>query len=408
MKLTPADSPLFPPSEPPEGAHLVSFGPIPGEGATLEERWLDCLAKLGRALAEKKAAPTHLVALTIRTADSQAVIDADQRTLELLYREALGGNFCDMAVVSDPDSALAVEAYAIVRPPPAGPVYADMDAATLNYEYSARAQVPGHMAHFIDWRRDGGAFRAAHLTEELSFGEGPGRKIDLYMPDGAENPPLHVFIHGGYWQALDKAGHGQFLAAMREAGLAAAVPNYDLLPADGLSLEDLVEQCRQAIDALWQAAARYGFDRDRITISGHSAGGHLGGVLAATDWPARNADMPVDLIKGAVLISGLYDLEPLCATGVNKAVGMDEAQAVRLSPIHMKPAHALPVVVAVGGEESAEFRRQSREFAAVWEQRGAETSYYALEGLNHFTVLEAFGDPASELGSRALHLVAAV
>jgi len=91
---------------------------------------------------------------------------------------------------------------------------------------------------------------------------------------------------------------------------------------------------------------------------------------------------------------------------VNKAIGMDEDAAVRLSPIHMKPAHPMSVVVAVGGAESDEFRRQSREFAAVWQQRGAETHYYALDGLNHFTVLEALGDPASELGARAMRLVA--
>ena len=314
-----------------------------------------------------------------------------------------------MAVVSDPDFDLAVEAHAIVPTPPAGPVHAEMNAATLNYEYSARAQVPDHMAHFHAWRTEGPAYRAAHLTAELPYGEGPGQAIDLYMPEGGEGaPPLHIFIHGGYWQALDKSDHGHLLAAMRGAGHAIAVINYDLLPKPGLTLDDLAAQCRRAVEALWQAAPLYGYDRARITVSGHSAGGHLGAELAATDWPARDTDMPADLVKGAILVSGLYDLEPLRFTGVNKAVGMDEGMAIRRSPIHMKPAHPLPVLVAVGGAESAEFHRQSRDFAAVWAHRGARTTFLALDDLNHFTVLEAFGDPASDLGARALRLVASV
>ncbi|MBP5855412.1 alpha/beta hydrolase [Marivibrio halodurans] len=407
MKLDYADSPLVPPAAP-DGARAVHIGPLAADdGGMLAGRFLGAMTMLGRALAAEKAGPPHLVALTIRTGDAQALLDADRWELELLYREALGGNFCQIAVVSDPDFDLAVEAHAIVPVPPAGPIHADMDAATLNYEYSARAQVPGHMAHFHAWRTEGAAYRAAHLTAELPYGEGPGQAIDLYMPEGGEGaPPLHIFIHGGYWQALDKSDHGHLLAAMGAAGHAVAVINYDLLPKPGLTIDDLAEQCRRAVEALWRAAPLYGYDRARITISGHSAGGHLGAELAATDWPARDTDMPADLVKGAILVSGLYDLEPLRLTGVNKAVGMDEATAVRRSPIHMKPAHPLPVVVAVGGAESSEFHRQSRAFAEVWAHRGARTEFLALDGLNHFTVLEAFGDPSSALGARALRLMA--
>lgn len=412
FKLAYADAPLTAPAEP-EGWRRVAIGPVsePAEGRDLPlpDRFGRVLTALARALAAEKAGPPHLSALTIRSADPQALLDLDPWALELIYRESLGGNFCDLAVVSDPNAdGLAAEAVAFVPPPRQGPAYADMDAATLNYEYSARAQTPEHMDHMTAWRREGAVFRAARKPEVLTHGDGPGGETDLYLPATPQGAPIHVFVHGGYWQALDKADQGHLFEAMLEAGIAVALPNYDLLPKGDLTLADLSEQVRRALEAVWTAAPAYGLDRDRLTLSGHSAGGHLGAVLAATDWSTRAAGLPSDAVKGAVLISGLYDLDPLVATGINHAVGMDEDLAVRESPLHMRPAHPLPVIFAVGGDESDEFRRQSRDCAQVWAQRGAETSYLPLDGLNHFTALEAIGDPASELGGRAMRLIAAV
>ncbi|MEQ8604221.1 MAG: alpha/beta hydrolase [Marivibrio sp.] len=414
--LSYADAPLTAPAEP-AGWRRVAVGPLaePAEGRDLPlpDRFGRLLTEIARALAAEKAGPPHLSALTIRSPDAQALLDQDPWALELIYRESLGGNFCDMAVVSDPKAeGLAAEAVAFVPPAPEGPVYADMDAATLNFQYSARAQTPEHMDHMTAWRREGAAFREARTPIVLTHGDGPGGEIDLYPPTepqtGSGGAPIHLFIHGGYWQALDKSDQGHLFEAMLEAGVAVALPNYDLLPKDDLTLADLSEQVRCGLEALWAAAPLYGLNRDRLTVSGHSAGGHLGAVLAATDWSARDAGLPRDAVKGAVLISGLYDLSPLVATGINHAVGMDEDLAVRESPLHMRPAHALPALVAVGGLESEEFQRQSRELAEVWGRRGAATELLILDGLNHFTALEALGDPASDLGRRAMRLIAAV
>jgi len=416
FRLAYADAPLSAPSAP-EGWRRLALGPLTeprvGRDRPLPDRLGRLLSAVARALAAEKAGPPHLSALTIRSPDAQALLDQDVWALELIWRESLGGNFCDLAVVSDPNAdGLAAEGVAFVPPAPDGPVYADIDAATLNFEYSARAQTPEHMDHMTAWRRDGAAFRAARKPVVLTHGEGPGGEIDLFLPAEPQpdsgGAPIHLFVHGGYWQALDKSDQGHLFEAMLQAGLAVALPNYDLLPKDDLTLADLSEQTRRAVEAVWTAAPRYGVDRDRLTVSGHSAGGHLGAVLAATDWSARAAGLPADAVKGAVLISGLYDLAPLVATGINHAVGLDEDLAVRESPLHMRPVHALPVIVAVGGLESEEFQRQSRDLAEVWAQRGAASELLILDGLNHFTALEALGDPASDLGRRAMRLIAAV
>ncbi len=410
--LTPAQTPRDLPTPAHDSERLVHVGPFEGRGESLADCWVDALTALAKALAAEKAGPPHLATLTVRAVDPEAVQALDPWLMELLYREALGGNFCDTVLVEDSAYSLAVEGAALVPPAPTSPLYGAMEAPALNYAYSARAQVPDHMDYLEAWRKDGAAFQAENRTAELEFGDGPGRRIDLYMPEAASGdapPPLHVFVHGGYWQSLDKADHGHLFAAMLSAGIAVAHPNYDLLPCEGVILDDLAEQCRQAVETLWAERDRQGYDMDRLTVSGHSAGGHLAAMLAATDWSARDADMPQDLVKGGVLVSGLYELEPVRLTGVNHAVGMDADMARRNSPVLMAPAYeGLPLVVAAGAEESDEFQRQSRDFAEAWEKAGASTEFMALDGCNHFTALEALGDPASPLGARAMKLIAAV
>jgi arylformamidase len=189
--------------------------------------------------------------------------------------------------------------------------------------------------------------------------------MDLFLPRGVERPPVVMFFHGGYWQALDRTAVSHVAAGLVALGVAVALPSYDLCPD-----VPLLHICGQA-----EAAARalHGRMRCPMLVSGHSAGGHLAAWLLAR--------MPPETVAVALPISGLFWLEPLIPTSINTALGLDAQTARALSPALLPPP-GRPLIAAVGGEESSEFLRQSREFAAAWGGRAE-----VLAGLNHFTVL---------------------
>jgi len=176
------------------------------------------------------------------------------------------------------------------------------------------------------------------------------------------------------------------------------VVNYGLCPA--VSIDDIVRQMRAACQWLWRACSKYGGDPDRIHVSGHSAGGHLTAMLLATDWRSLAPDLPSDILKSGISVSGLFDLEPMLYLPLNEDLKLDEESAHRNSPIYLEPKSDAPLSIVVGGEESEEFRRQSFDFAEKWRRLGARIEHVELPGLNHFTILEKLrnaGDPVTAI-----------
>jgi arylformamidase len=275
-----------------------------------------------------------------------------------------------------------------------------MTAIDLEAEYNNRARVPEHPGIIAGWKRDATAYRASHLHSEigLSYGDSPRQTIDLFWPDNARDAPIAIFIHGGYWQALDPSHFSHLARAANMNGVAFAIPGYDLCPQ--VTVAAIIDQVRAAAHYLWQRHRR------RMVASGHSAGGHLTACLLATDWKIRGA--PETLIPSGLSISGLFDLEPLVATSVNNALKLDTNEARRLSPLHWPVAKDIVLDAWVGGAESSEYLRQSRTVAEVWKLEGAETAYRELAGADHFTVLEPFADPASEISRRLAALAHAL
>ncbi|MDB5412167.1 MAG: alpha/beta hydrolase [Rubritepida sp.] len=250
----------------------------------------------------------------------------------------------------------------------------------LEIEYNNRARVPSHPAIIAAWHRDAAAFRAAHPPEVLAYGPGPREAMDLFIPAALRG--VAMFFHGGYWQALDRGSASHVAAGLFAQGVAVGVPSYDLCP--GVTLAHIVEQAEAAALALHARMGR------PMLVSGHSAGGHLAAMLLAR--------MPAEVVGAALPVSGLFWLEPLIPTSLNAALGLDGPMARALSPALMtspgRPLHAV-----VGGAESPEFLRQSREFSAAW--GGTEE---ALPGLDHFTVLSPLSQPDSPLTMRAARL----
>ena len=261
----------------------------------------------------------------------------------------------------------------------------------LEAEYSNRARVPDHPAVMQRWREAAEAARIARPRETVAYGPGPREVMDVFS--AGDDAPVVVFLHGGYWQALDKDWFSGLAPALLAHGVGLAIPSYDLAPA--VRLGQILSQVRAAVEAI---RARTG---KRPVVFGHSAGGHMAACMLSEG-----------RASAAVAISGVFDLAPLIPTSLNEALRLDEMEAAALSPIHWPvPDGSTPggtiLDCVVGGEESPEFLRQSRVMAELWGARGVETRYEALPGLNHFTVLDPLFDPETALVKRIVELARA-
>ena len=264
--------------------------------------------------------------------------------------------------------------------------------------YNLRLRHPDHEEHFVMWEAESARVRAAlACTVDVRYGAGPNMTADLF-PAPAGGAPIQVFIHGGYWRAMDKDVHSFPAEGFVAAGGAAVSLNYALAPA--VTLDTIVEQCRVALEWIADNAGRLNGDPDRIFVSGHSAGGHLTATMLCTDWAAR--ERPADLVKGGTAISGIFDLAPLMETSINDDIRLDVESAARNSPIHNLPAAGAPLIAAVGAEETAAFVAQNRAFAETWRARGFEATVMEIEGLNHYNVVMEMGRPGSALTKAAL------
>ncbi len=235
----------------------------------------------------------------------------------------------------------------------------------------------------------------------LAWGPGPEERLDLF-PAPQSDAPLLVFIHGGYWQLLSK-NESLFAAPDCVAhGIAYAAIDYTLAPR--ATLAEIVDQCRRAIAWLWREAGRLGIDRRRIFIAGSSAGAHLAAMLLVGGWHAAHG-VPDDLIAGAVLLSGVFDVEPLIGTYINDAVRLRQDDVAPLSPQRLECGPPLPTIIAWGEAETGEFKRQSRTFAAKLAAAGFPAKTLEAPGRNHFDIVFDLTAGDTPLGGACLAMI---
>jgi arylformamidase len=276
------------------------------------------------------------------------------------------------------------------------------DKGFLSREYNNRELVPDHPQYFARWGE--GSVRARSTMTcylDRAYGEQPGETMDIFPARKGDGSCL-MFIHGGYWRALDKKDFSFLAPTWVSAGVSLAVVNYDLCPR--VSMEEIVRQMLRASRWLWHHAEDYGMDQDRLYVGGHSAGGHLTAMLMCALWPTFDRSLPKDLWKGGLAISGLYDLRPLLEVDwLNGDLKLDAASAHKLSPAFMAPATRAPLMTCVGGAESSEFQRQNALLGSRW--RAAFAGDIAMPGRNHFSVMDGLADPKSALFAGARRLM---
>jgi arylformamidase len=276
----------------------------------------------------------------------------------------------------------------------------DLAYGWLEKQYATVTAVPDYPAIAARWARDSAAAVLRFDPEAIAYGTGERRMIDLYRPEGMPEPPVLVFIHGGYWQRRHRRDFAFMVEPWLARGIAVAMVGYPLCPE--VTLAALIEDVRTATVTLWNAAPSFGLSR-RWLVGGHSAGGHLAATLAATDWAVRGAH---ELgFVGVLPSSGVFDLPPLLGTSLNIALGLSHPEAMRLSALYLRPPRGLRVIAAVGGAESAEFLRQSQGLARRWTAGGAEAAVLELPGRNHFTVQDAWAEQGGPMFAAALGLL---
>ena len=273
-----------------------------------------------------------------------------------------------------------------------------LPAEFVEREYNLRAAFPDHPQWFARWAADSEAARARLGGRlNLRYGSGPRQTVDLFpaaQPRGAL-----LFIHGGYWRALDKSDHAFVAPPLIAQDIGVAVINYDLCP--DVSIARIVDECREGVAWLRREGTRYGVPAERLVVSGHSAGGHLAAMLVAMDWSALGSPSG---LAGAVAISGVFDLEPLVQVSFNADLKLDRSRARAVSPIHLRPRRSVPMLFAAGADETSEFIRQSWLLWERWPEchpHGRHGPLFVPER-HHFSVVSDLGDPASELVRQTL------
>jgi arylformamidase len=271
-------------------------------------------------------------------------------------------------------------------------LYRGMDRAALSVAYNNRAVVPDWQGYLDRWRaRSDALYAVRSVLRDLRYGPNPRQRIDLF-PSGLSDAPAILFLHGGYWQWNDKEGQAFVAEGLLARGFDVAIGEYSLAPE--ARMPDICADAVAMLDWLARELPARGMGKSGLYLSGISTGAHLAAL-----------GLGHDAVRGALLISGIYDLEPIRISSLNDAIGMDWRQARAHSPLHAVPPRTAPAVVAFGADERPEIRRQSRDYADALTALGRSARLLPVAGCDHFSVLEMLADPAGALAVAARDLI---
>ena len=281
-------------------------------------------------------------------------------------------------------------------------VWRDYDQAALNAQYDQRTLVP-NVADYIEHDR-----AESHRVREnldcqidIRYGQSEDETLDFFPTDDTGAPTI-VFYHGGAWTRLHKDSASYQAEGFVTAGANFVSVNFSLAPA--VTLDKLIRQCRGALKWVHDEAAKLNIDPARLYVAGHSSGAHIAAMMLVTDWSDR-WNLPSDVLRGALLVSGIYDLEPVRLSARNEYLSLDAAAARRNSPLHQLPENLGPIVLGYGKHELSEFKRQSIDFATTLRGHGHVCHELLTPGCNHFEVGEELARPNSPLLQKMFDII---
>jgi arylformamidase len=278
--------------------------------------------------------------------------------------------------------------------------------AEFDAEYNLRAGRPDYEVTVIPgWIENSEKARDnLDCSLDIRYGTGDRQKLDVFRCDDPAAPTL-VYFHGGYWQRGDKSIYSFIAAPFVQVGISVIVVGYDLCP--DVTITRISEEAREAIAYIWAHGEALGINRDRITVMGHSAGGHITQMMMATDWSAFGDGLPADLIKAGMPVSPLSYLEPVRLTeALNAGIRMDAAEAEAESPMtNHPPATDAPQLVVVGGAETSEFHRQARMYAEAYQTETRDIGLYIVPDVDHFDELNVLVDPNSPFFKKSCDMI---
>jgi arylformamidase len=278
-------------------------------------------------------------------------------------------------------------------------VWRDYDQAALEAQYDTRSQFGDRYGAFTEERNQASlaARRRLFPRVDVAYGPGPRQRLDIFPPTArSAAAPIAVFVHGGFWRGGDKSNFSYLADGLGSLGAVVVIVGYPLCPA--ANLDEVLASVRSAICWIRAQAHELGGDPEQLWLFGHSAGAHLVAMCCCDN--GSQSEWPVGSIKGAVMVSGMYDLEPLLFCRLNAEMRLDPAQVARLSPMRLQVITAAPLIVAVGEGETAEFHRQADEFVAALASQGARVESIVVASANHYTVARQLATPGSTLLAR--------
>jgi arylformamidase len=255
------------------------------------------------------------------------------------------------------------------------------------------------------------ALKRIGKPERFAYGPTPIEGLDVYRTPSPPSPasgggkggggaPIAIFVHGGAWRSGQAAEFTCLAEPFVNAGGHFVVLDFINVDAAGGSLLPMVDQVRRAVGWVYRNADKFGGDRNRLYLLSHSSGSHLAGCTVTHDWAQDN--LPRDILKGATLSSGMYDLKPVRLSKRSKYVAFTDEMEQKLSAMrHLDKLHT-PLILTYGTCETPEFQRQTRDFAAAVKAKGLPVELLVGEGYNHFEMLETLANPYGLLGRAAL------
>ena len=279
-------------------------------------------------------------------------------------------------------------------------VWLDMDQEALDNAYDQLVYAPNR-DQVVKRRVVNSAQTRALLGEpqRVAYGPTPIEALDIFRTD-KPNAPVNIFVHGGAWLRNRAADYAVQAELFVRAGAHHLILDFCNVADTGGDLAPMVEQVRRAVAWVYRNAGSFGGDPNQLFLSGHSSGAHLGGCVVTTDW-AREG-LPDDLLKGALLVSGMYELEPVRLSKRSAYVTFTDAMVENFSAMRHIDKLSTPLVLAYGTNETPEFQRQTRDFHAAVASAGKPVELLVADGYNHFELIETLSNPYSMLGRAVL------